>query len=112
MGISLVQLTLGHPRMGRSFRNANQALTLVGAGHPTGMMLPVDTFNLAAGAFFAAVGLLLALNIRNCAGWLADHSRFSVFFRPPREKRAPFIRGIGWVWLVGGSLVIVVALFR
>jgi hypothetical protein len=70
------------------------------------------TSNLAGGAFFATVGLLLALNIRNCAGWLAEHSRFSVLFRPPPEKRAPFIRGIGWVWLVGGSLLFVVALFR
>jgi len=70
------------------------------------------TFNLAAGAFFAAAGLLLALNIRNCAGWLAERSRFSVFFRPSPAKRAPIIGGIGWVWLVGGSLVVVAALFR
>jgi len=69
-------------------------------------------FNLVAGLVFAAVGLVLAMNLRNSADWLADHARFSFFFKPPPEKRAAYIRGLGWVWLVGALLLFLVAVFR
>ena len=75
-----------------------------GSATRTIMVLVDRALNLVLGIFFAVVGWALAMNIRGSAEWLAAE-RFSVFFRPSQDRRAPFIRGLGWVWLVGGLLV-------